>query len=71
MEKKAPEDGALEPFSVQQSEGSMINWQRRQKEELVKQEENQENPFYKSKGMNMFQGECPLWGSVLLKDHMR
>lgn len=48
-----------------------MNWQSRQKEELVKQEENQENPFRKSKGMNMFQGECPLWGSVLLKDHMR
>lgn len=35
MEKKMPEDGALEPFSVQQSEESMINWQRRQKEQLL------------------------------------
>ena len=35
MEKKTPEDGALEPFSVQQSEESMINLQKRQKEQLL------------------------------------
>lgn len=52
-------------------QGKKMNWQRRQMEELVKQEENQESPFHKSEGMNMFQGECPLWGSVLLKDCMR
>lgn len=35
MEKRTPEDGALEPFSIQQSEESMINRQKRQKEPLL------------------------------------